>query len=147
MCDRNAQYVIRVEDGIPLFQSCSQAVEDENGRRKGPCRSLLSSSLLPLICVTLGKPQLSTPQFLPLWNHRAGSGYLWAPSGRQPGNLLARPWESLGMETSIWWGCRGGRWVEGHFMLQVASPGSFETGWSGRKGAREQKIVLTCVNS
>lgn len=65
MCDQNAQYVIRLEAEIPLFQSCRLAPEDETQRENEHCQGLCLPAC-HLSSVTLEIPHLSTLHWLPL---------------------------------------------------------------------------------
>lgn len=117
VCDQNAQYVIRLEDGTPLFQRCSQASEDECWMRNRHFRGLLSSGLLSLICVTLDKSHLSNATIsFPM----KPQGWI----GLSVGSLLEGSqriyWQSCGnlwlWKTSIWLGYWGAQWREGDLV-------------------------------
>ena len=112
VCDQNAHYVIRLEDEIPLFQSCRPASGDETQSGNGHCQGLLPSSLpsviwdpgeVPPLCTAIASPM--TPQGwigLSLGSLVEGSQEAYRQAC---GNLLL--WK-----TSIWSGCWGAEWGE-----------------------------------
>lgn len=149
--DQNAQHVIKLEEGIPLFQSCSQALKD------GHCWGLLSSSLLFLICVTLDKAHLCTLQFLPLWNHRIGLDYQWVHFWKAARGLIDKVVEiSCYGKLLPGWGDgrqrRGGRQPCGFWFPLLASSRLAEEGERERENRKlcllyKQLITLSISTS